>query len=98
MRFFLRFLLVLSLFAAPPADAAPINLTAEGIEIEGGSLGKFTLGYPLLLNDQQAPAHKLLGTDLSGQSAALTYDGGAKIEVIVGDDGKITFRPSSLPA
>src|SRR5690242_19496288 len=97
MRFLLPLLFALSLFSSTAAHAGSMTLTADGIEIEAGSLGKFTFTYPLLLNEQQSPAHKLLGKDVAGQSAALTYEGGARVEVVVADDGKVTFRLAALP-
>src|SRR6218665_255963 len=98
MRFLLPLLFACSLLSIATAGAAPMKLTADGIEIEGGSLGRFTFSYPLLLNEEQSPAHQLLGKDVSGQTAALTYDDGARVEVTVGPAGQLTFRLSSVPA
>jgi len=57
--FFIPFLLGF-LLATNRVLAETLRLSADGIEIEAGSLGKFTLDYPLLLDAAHKPAHKLL--------------------------------------
>ncbi len=74
------------------AHAQSLKLTAEGIEIESGSLGRFTLGYPLLLDGGHKTVHKLLGKNPAGKSASLNYEGGAQVEVALGDAGRVLFK------
>src|SRR4051812_24308761 len=73
------------------------RLTAEGIEIEGGSLGSFTLGYPLLLDGGHKTVHKLLGKNPTGLTATLTYEGGVQVDVTLGEGGKVSFKFGKAP-
>ncbi len=86
------------LLAVGFARAEQLRLSADGIEVEAGSLGKFILAYPLLLDSAQQPGRKLLGKNPSARTATLSYEGGAQIDVALGEAGKVTLRISHLPA
>src|SRR5580765_624900 len=92
------FISLLFILAVNLARAESLHLTAEGIEIEGGSLGKFTFEYPLLLDGEHKTAHKLLGKNPTGRTAALSYEGGAQVDVTLGDAGKVNFNITKVPA
>lgn len=87
---------------APSASSSPgiaeFQFSADGIEIDAGSLGKFTLEYPSLLDAAQNSAHKLLEKILTPGRVALKYDSGLEAEITRGDDGSVRFRFSTAPA
>lgn len=93
-----RLLLLLSLvlFAAF-APAAEMRFGAEGLDIDAGDLGKFTLTYPTFRDGAQNPVHKLLEKHPNGQSASLKYDGGGEVTLSAGADGRIVMKLSALP-
>src|SRR3954471_15214233 len=95
--FFIPFLLAF-LLATNRVLAETLRLSADGIEIEAGSLGKFTLDYPLLLDAGHKPVHKLLGKNPAGLTATLTYEGGGQVDVTLGDAGKVRFKIVHAPA
>ena len=95
-RFFVPLLLAF-LLTSRPLIAETLKPTDDGIEIEAGSLGKFTLGYPQLLDAGHKAAHKLLGKTPAGKSATLTYEGGAQIDVTIGDSGKVNYKIGNAP-
>jgi hypothetical protein len=63
-----------ALFAFIPVVAlsAP-RFTDEGLELNAGTLGKFTLEYPQLLGVDQQSAHKLREKVANGGTAILKY-------------------------
>src|ERR1700710_1096513 len=98
MRWPSALLLLAVLLTAHSLVAETLRPTADGIEIEAGSLGKFTLEYPQLLDAGHKATHKLLGETPAGKSATLTYEGGAQIEVAIGEGGKVLYKISKAPA
>jgi hypothetical protein len=88
--------------AEPPTGAAATHPGFEfaetGVEIDAGSLGKFTLEYPVLLDaTKEQPAHKLVGKTPARTSTTLQYEGGARVTLAAEPDGKMTMKFSSLP-
>ena len=74
--------------------AAPAQFGAEGIDIDAGSLGKFTINYPALLDAQQKPAHKLAAKRMAGNTAELQYEDGAQVLLTLGENGRISVQLS----
>ena len=62
------FLLLLAICFVTSLGAAEPRFTNEGLEIDAGSLGKFTLEYPSLFNAEQKSAHKLREKVPSGKT------------------------------
>jgi lysophospholipase L1-like esterase len=82
--------------AAPTAGGASKNFelrtTQDGIAIDAGSLGSFTLGYPQLIDDSQKALHKLTEKSASGKTATIKYaDGGQVLVTIAGASVKLKF-------
>ena len=92
-----------SVHAEPPPGAAAarpgLQFTDTGVEVDAGSLGKFTLEYPVLLDaTKEQPAHKLIEKKPARTSATLEYEGGSQVIVSAESDGKVTMKFPSLPA
>ncbi len=92
------FLLLLAVCFFTSLSAAEPRFTNEGLELDAGSLGKFTLEYPVLLNAEQKPAHKLGEKTPSGKTAILKYDEGAQLDLALGDDGRLLVKFAHVPA
>ncbi len=82
----------------PAALAAEPHFINDGIELDAGSLGKFTVEYPALLNGQQSPAHKLLEKKISEKTAVLKYDDGTELDLTAADGGKVQMRFPHAPS
>ena len=84
-------LIILAYLASflPDASSAPMRFGEEGIEVDAGSLGGFTLRYPGLLDAQQKPVHKLASKRASGSSADLQYEDGVNARISLGQDGSV---------
>ena len=90
---------LISLFiAAGLARAELVQLGKEGIGIDAGSIGKFTLDYPVLLDAGGKEVHKILETSAAGRAATVKYDGGAQLDVTLGDGGKVALKFSHAPS
>ena len=70
----------------------------DGLEIDAGSLGKFTLAYPEFRDASQNTVHKILEKHPDGKSASLKYDGGGEVSLTVGADGRVVMKLTALPA
>jgi len=90
--------LLLTLFVfCVTVQSAEIWMGQDGVDVEGGSLGRFTLEYPALLDGAQKPAQKLAGKTIAGKTATLKYDGGAQIDAVL-NDGKVSLKFSGNTA
>src|SRR5437016_771868 len=85
--------------AQPPSAAAPapLRLAEEGVIVDAGGMGTFTLRYPLPGPNPDS-THALIEKRLSGDTAGLAYAGGGTIRLALAPDGTITLRPASMPA
>ncbi|HEV7403599.1 MAG TPA: beta-galactosidase, partial [Chthoniobacteraceae bacterium] len=83
--------------AAEKATPAGVHFAADGIDIDAGSVGKFTLEYPALLDSAQKPAHNLLEKIPAKTTVVLKYEGGAQVELSLGAEGKVVARFSQVP-
>ena len=82
MRFLLAWLFILS------AAAAAIKPVGDGIQVEAGALGTFTLAYP-----EFDPPYKRIEVKTTGADATVRYEGGAECSVgVVGDAVTVSFR------
>ncbi len=98
MRRLLILLILLLTTLSQSARAVEFHFGADGVDFDGGSLGKFTLTYPQLLDAGQQPIHKLLEKTPIGKVATLKYDGGAQLELTAADDGRINIKLLNAPA
>jgi hypothetical protein len=79
--------------------ASSFRLTQEGLLIEAGSAGQFTLNYPVLVGDKWDDVRKPIEKTVSGNTATLRFDGPARIEVAwQSADRILTFTPINVPA
>src|SRR4051812_21483263 len=85
LRLFSFFVLTTLAFAAP-------HFTSEGLEIDAGSLGTFTIEYPELTVADQKPAPKLHEKIPNGARATLKYEGGTQLDLALGENGKLTVK------
>jgi hypothetical protein len=87
---------ILAAIAASPliasASAAPLHFGDEGVDVDAGSLGKFTLHYPALLDAQQKPAHKFSAKRVSGNTAELQYEDGAQLVLTLDESGGVRVQ------
>ncbi|HYF37347.1 MAG TPA: beta-galactosidase [Prosthecobacter sp.] len=86
----LLFLAFTSVFAA---DLKPV---ADGIAIEAGTLGSFTLTYPEFLDAAHAPVHKKIESVVTGSAAKVRYEAGAQVAATVAN-GEIHLQFENLP-
>jgi hypothetical protein len=90
-------LLIIFLLAPVVAQSAP-RFTDEGLELDAGSLGKFTLEYPQLLGADQQTAHKLHEKRASGATAVLQYEGGSQLDLALGENGRLVVKLTQVSA
>lgn len=85
--------------AAQREDQMSLRLTQEGLAIEAGSGGKFTLNYPVFVGAKWDDVRKPIEKTVSGNSATLKFDGAARVEVLLQPaDGTLTLTPVAVPA
>lgn len=90
--------------AKPPAKAAPkpslaLRLTNDGVGIDAGGMGQFTLQYPVLVGERWDQVRKPIERRVSGATAAIRFDAGANIAVALdAASGEVTLTPSNLPS
>lgn len=80
------------------ARAIEIKAVQDGLEVDAGSMGKFTLEHPQLLDANQKPIHKLVERSIAPKFATLKYEGGIQLNVSVGESGKASMKFSQPPA
>ena len=96
-------LLLLAAIAARPAAAAPktglgLRLAGDGVRIDAGPMGHFTLQYPILVGERYDQVRKPIEKTVSGDTARLKFDGGARIDLTLQPgEGTLTLMPENLP-
>lgn len=85
------------LLFSTPTYGADLRLTQNGIAVEAGSLGAFTVSYPTFYNTAKNPVHKRIETQTQGNSATLRYEDGGRVDLAIGRGGEVTLRFASLP-
>ncbi|MFA6561514.1 MAG: beta-galactosidase [Verrucomicrobiia bacterium] len=87
------------LAAAGAESSTSLRLTREGLAIEAGSAGQFTLAYPVFVGEKWDDVRKAIETKISGNNATLKFDGDTRIEVALQPgEGALTFTPVNVPA
>lgn len=93
---------VFSMIAQSPGVSEPkltARLTQEGLAIEAGSAGHFTLKFPVLVGERWDDVRKPIGTKVSGDSATLEFDGATRIAVgWKPEQQTLVFIPTNVPA
>ena len=85
--------------AAPREPKASLRLTREGLAIEAGSGGQFTLNYPVFVGAKWDDVRKPIEKTVSGNSATIKFDGAARVEVALQPaEGTLTLTPVAVPA
>ena len=81
-----------------PASAASLTLTDAGLVADAGTLGKFTLGYPILLKESDNSTLKPIEKRMAGKQATLKYEGGGQVTLAIQDEDTVAIECSHLPA
>ena len=81
-----------------PSQAANLTTSNDGVVIDAGTFGKFTLTWPQLELEGGGDRLKPVEKSAAGQQATLKYAGGAGAQVTIGNDGSITYAFSNPPA
>jgi len=90
--------LLCGLALAGSADAASLAAGGDGVAIDAGTFGKFTLSWPELELEGGGERLKPVEKSPAGKQAVLKYAGGAEVRVTIGEDGAITYAFSNPPA
>ncbi len=75
-----------------------LALTNDGLVVDAGTMGKFTLSYPELLNEGADAGLKPIEVSLAGKQAVVKYAQGAELTVAIADDGTVSLEYRNLPA
>ncbi len=79
--------------AAP--EAPSFRLSEDGVSIDAGSLGGFTLQYPSPRSDWQH-GHAIIEKNVAGNRVTLKYEGGGTLDLTLDLDGTIVMSPGSM--
>lgn len=82
--------------APTPKTWLSVRLSNNGVAIDAGGLGSFTLEYPVLIGDRWDKVRKPIETSVAGNTAAIKFDAGARIDVAL-QGGELTLTPVNLP-
>ncbi|MFZ4766637.1 MAG: beta-galactosidase [Roseimicrobium sp.] len=77
--------------------ALELRLTPDGIGIDAGSIGKFSMDYPALLDGAQKPIHKVIEKTIVWKSATLRYEGGGQVGLSLASDGQVVATFATMP-
>jgi hypothetical protein len=80
------------------AHAASLQATDTGLQVDAGSLGQFTLSYPVLLDEQNNVLLKPIEQRATGAQALVNYGDGGQVEVAIEPDGTMALQFAGLPA
>jgi hypothetical protein len=105
MKHFFRFLAALGLAIVCGAGTVvgaesptSLRLTREGLTIEAGSAGHFTLSYPVFVGEKWDDVRKAVEVKALGNNATLKFDGDTRVEVALQPgEGTLTFTPLNMP-
>jgi len=73
-----------------------VSLNDGGVHIDGGSMGAFTLEYPILHSDKPGGTGKILEKSVKGNTATIKYDSGATLTVQI-NGSKVTYDFQNVP-
>ena len=83
----------------PRDPKASFRLTQDGLLIEAGGAGQFTLNYPVLVGEKWDDVRKPIEKTVAGNTATLRFDGATRIRVVWQPaEGVLTFAPQDVPA
>lgn len=91
-------ILIVAAFGAVDVLALELKPAEEGIIIDAGSLGQFTLKHPAFRNASSQPVHKIVETRIDGKTATVRYDGGGSAVINVTSVGDVSFAFSGVPS
>ena len=88
--------------AAPPKPAPSpkfaLRLTQEGLAIDAGSDGQFTLDYPVFVGAHWDDVRKPVERKVNANTATLRFDGDARVDVALEPaEGTLTLTPVNVP-
>lgn len=87
--------------AAPVVVQKPktsLHLAPEGLAIEAGTMGQFTLKYPVFVGAKWDDIRKPIETKVSGNTATIKFDADARIDVAWQPaDGTLVLTPVNVP-
>ena len=81
--------------AAGPVWALSLEPQDDGVKIEAGPMGSFTVSYPELDGGAE---HKVISRTPGGAMATIQYEGGTSLQVDAHDPGQIIYNFTGLPA
>lgn len=73
-----------------------LHLGQNGLVIDAGSMGQFTLAWPVLVGERWDAIRKPIEHKVSGNTATIQFEGDARIDVAL-KDGALTMTPANLP-
>jgi hypothetical protein len=80
-----------------PALAAQLSTTDAGLVVDAGSMGRFALSYPELV-DKQDKSLKPIEKRATGKQAVLKYEGGAEVTLAVEAADTVALTLKGVPA
>ena len=91
------FFAMILLFAGP-GRAANISATVDGMAVDCGAMGTFTINYPTFFGAKGwEESHKVIDRQTAGATATVKYEGGATVQIEAAPDGKITYSFANVP-
>ena len=93
----IRFFLLLLAFLPVTAWALTFAAADQGIAVDAGLTGNFTVYYPTLTDAAGKEPHKIIQKSVRAKSATVSYEGGATVDVAVTDEGVITYQFANVP-
>jgi len=76
------------------AAAQDLSFTDDGLAVNAGSMGQFTLDYPAFEGDRG----KIVQKTPAGGTVTVTYDNGASLTASIGADKSVHYAFAQLPA
>ena len=67
--------------AAAPKPSLALRLAGDGVAIDAGGMGQFTLKYPVLVGEQWDQVRKPIEQRVNDRTATILFDAGASIAV-----------------
>lgn len=80
------------LFAGSTLSAAPLSLGKTGVDIDGGTMGTFTLAYPKLKLKGAKDTEGAIEQRVEGGKMVLKYPSGLAVEVSIENNRKVLYH------
>lgn len=85
--------------APTPTHKLVLRLKTDGLAIDAGSDGQFTLGFPTFVGSRWDDVRRPVERKVTGNTVTLRFDGGARIEMALQPAGRtLTLTPVDVPA